>query len=225
MRGRLIWIALMAAALVTPLRTEARAEQDETPEDQLIHSDLPLYDFSFEEVWPHHFTTDDGSFGCTSRVAFGSWTYTNFEGETEIWQIDNYGVFHCAAIFRNAPTKAELEQADTKYGLAIRLGTALHGGKRIELWAFQTGMVPGSDYILLAREPGEGIVKSFAVLQRACRNSQLRQLGRGRTMDIWTTRYCSVNSRAELFALAKRMLALQPLGKLEWVAQGPPDQG
>jgi len=224
MWGRLAFLVLAATAFIAPLHAKTSREQDGPPLAELIHSDLPLYDFSFEATWPRHFTDEDGSFGCTSRVAFGNWTFTDFDGETEAWQIANYGVFHCAAIFRQAPTRIDLDRSDYKYGLTVMLGTAVEDGKQVELWAFQKGMVPGSDYVLLARAPGGEIVKSFTVLQRTCNKFQLRRLEPRQTMDVWKTNYCAISSRAELLSLAKQMLARPPLGRLEWIEPLPADK-
>ena len=79
----------------------------------------------------------------------------------------------------------------------------------------QKGFVPGSDYVLLAREAeGDGPVRRFTVLQRRCPRASVREAD---GMDVWTTRYCGIESRAELLALARRMLRAKPLGTLEWV--------
>jgi len=210
---------LCAASLAGSHTARAATEEDVFAQAELLHSDLPLYDFSYQDVWPQHFSSNDGDFGCTSRIAFGNWTFTDNEGETGVWQIANYGVFHCAAIFRQAETKADLANANYKYGLAAFIGTTEHSGKPIELWAFQMGMRPGSDYVLLARAPGQGIVKSFSVLQRFCSKARTRRLPEGRTLDIWSTGYCTISSRSELLSLAKQALGRPPLGKLEWTEQ------
>jgi hypothetical protein len=78
-------------------------------------------------------------------------------------------------------------------------------------------MVPGSEYVLLAREARrEGLIKSFRILQRRCPPGGIREI---RDMDVWTTRYCRIDSRSELRALARRMLRLPPLGTIAWAAE------
>jgi hypothetical protein len=75
-------------------------------------------------------------------------------------------------------------------------------------------MVPGSDYVLLAREPGDAKIERFTVLQQRCPSGQRREV---KGLDIWTTRYCAIDSRSELLSLARRMLALPALGVIERV--------
>lgn len=85
-----------------------------------------------------------------------------------------------------------------------------------ELWALQKGVVPGSEYTLLAREPGEARIERFTVLQQRCPSgAQMEAKG----LDAWVTRYCAINSRAELLSLSRKMLALPALGVIERVAK------
>lgn len=214
--GRLARLAAIAtsfgalAVAPVPAQTGQRAESVA----ERIHSNLPLYTFEWEDLWPRNFHSGD-SFGCTSRVAFGDWRFTPAETDAneEFWhRYSNYGVFHCAAIIRAADERTGLGEAQWKYGFFVRLGRARFRSNQWELWAIQQGTVPGSEYILLAREAGrEEPVESFRVLQQRCPSGRLLE---AEGFDIWGTRYCAIDSRAELLALARRMLRLPPLGTL-----------
>ncbi|MEO8375536.1 MAG: hypothetical protein ABI471_09940 [Sphingomonas bacterium] len=200
----------------------ALAADDDEVTVERIHSALPLYTFDWEQIWPRSFSSGE-DFGCTSRVAFGDWRFTpdnkNDQAEEHWEQFTNYGVFHCAAIMRTADEQGELDEAQSEYGFFVQLGTARKGAARWELWALQRGTVPGSEYTLLAREPGGSTIKRFTMLQQRCPSgTQIEAKG----LDIWTTRYCAINSRAELLLLARKMLALPPLGVIERVAKDDP---
>jgi hypothetical protein len=211
-------IALAALAL---LPAPAQAEEPVERVAERLHSDLPLYTFAWKAIWPHGFSSDDG-FGCVTRVAWGDWRFTPAAGgdRERSWErYTNYGVFHCAAVLRAAGEQAELDDAQRKYGFFVRLGEARLGPDAWELWALQKGMVPGSEYVLLAREAGgEGLIRRFRVLQRRCPAGGIREVG---GLDVWTTRYCRIGSRSELLALARRMLRLPPLGTIAWAAEAP----
>ena len=133
------------------------------------------------------------------------------------WErFSNYGVFHCAAILRAAHEREDLGKALWKYGFFVRLGRMRVGSHRWELWAIQKGVVPGSEYVLLARDSEDhDLIKKFRVLQRRCPSGRLRSTQLG----IWNTRYCPVNSRQELLALARNMMRLPPLGTIEYVGE------
>ena len=209
-----------AALVVAPVSSQAEDEPEVVAER--IHSNLPLFTFDWEDLWPRGFHSGD-AFGCTSLVAFGDWRFVPAETDgagDEFWErYTNYGAFHCAAIMRTADERAGLDEAEWDYGFFVRLGRARLGTDRWELWALQKGTVPGSDYILLAREAGqEGPIESFRVLQRRCPSGRLLE---AEGFDIWGTRYCAINSRAELLALGRRMLRLPPLGTIAHV----PDPG
>ena len=211
-------IALGVTAFFQFASPALAADDDEVVVER-IHSQLPLYTFDWEQIWPRSFSSGD-DFGCTSRVAFGDWRFTpdpkNEFGEEHWERFANYGVFHCAAIMQTADEKDELDEARWEYGFFVRLGTARKGAARWELWALQKGMVPGSQYSLLAREPGASTIKRFTMLQQRCPSgTQIEAKG----LDVWTTRYCAINSRAELLLLARKMLALPPLGVIERVAK------
>jgi hypothetical protein len=181
-----------------------------------LHSAVPLYSFDWKDMWPRSFHEGD-EFGCASRVSFGDWRFvpTDPRPDNEHWsRFSNYGVFHCAAIFRSAEKRDKLDEAKWSYGFFVRLGKARLGSGRWELWALQKGMVPGSEYTLLAREEGEGVVDSFSVLQRRCPPGRSME---ARGMDVWSTRYCLVASRAELLSLGRRMLRQPPLGTISLV--------
>lgn len=213
------WAIALGLATLTPFLPPALADDELTVER--IHSALPLYTFDWEQTWPRSFTSGD-DFGCTSRVPFGDWRFTpspqNSVGEQHWARFTNYGVFHCAAIMRTADAQDELDSARWEYGFFVQLGTARKGRVTWELWALQKGVAPGSDYTLLAREPSGAMIERFTVLQQRCPpGTQLEAKG----LDIWVTRYCAINSRAELLSMARKMLALPPLGVIERVV--PPN--
>jgi hypothetical protein len=216
MRSRVVSAIAVALLLTTPSAAQAATDAKEELQADLLHADLPLYDINYEQVWPRSFSNANGDFGCISRIKFGTWTFTDREGETEAWQISNYGVFHCAAIFREAPERSDLKEAQSVTGLVVLLGTVSKDGKPIELWAFQKGMIPGSEYILLSRPVDKDMIKAFSVLQRACPDGRLRELPQGQSLDAWRTSYCAIASRAELLALAQKMVERPSLGRLEW---------
>lgn len=199
-----------AALAALPVSVQAADPAERVAER--IHSNLPLYTFQWEDMWPRGFHSDD-SFGCSSWVKFGDWHFipADPKADREYWdRYTNYGVFHCAAIMRTSRERAELGEAQWKHGFFVRLGKARLGSREWELWALQQGMVPGSDYILLAREPRIAAVDSFRVLQRRCPRGRILET----SLDVWTTRYCPIDSRAELLSLARRMLRLPPLGTI-----------
>jgi hypothetical protein len=193
------------------------AEPNELVSD-MIHADLPLYSSDWKQLWPQPFE-DGKEFGCTSRVGFGDWRFSpnpdgDFAGER--WdRFSNYGVFHCAAIFRSAEEREELDAASYTYGYFIQLGTVRQNSVDWELWAIQEGNLPGSQYTLMAREPASGLIDRFRVLQQRCPREYVRST---QAHSIWKTRYCAINSRSDLVSLARAMLKLPPLGTLERVA-------
>lgn len=213
------WLLLLAAIFVV---SPAQAQDEEYVfEAERIHAPVPLYTFDWEQVWPRSFSEGEGkdwSFGCESRVAFGDWRFTpNAQDEyADPWwlRVSNYGVFHCAANLFEADEREELDDGQFSRGLFAMIGEGSVKGREWEIWVLQEGFVPGSDYLLLAREPGgEDLVKAFTVLQSRCPRKSLREAD---GMDVWRTRYCAIESRAELLALARRMLREKPLGTLEW---------
>lgn len=176
----------------------------------LIHSDLPLFDGSSEEIWPQSFH-DDNSFGCRSRVMFGDWALLDHENQVVEWfKIENYGAFHCWALVGNALEREQLDSAESRPLFFVRLDTILNR----ELWAFQIGTKPGSDYVLLSRAVSDDSIEEFELLQTRCPAPNVRDAG---NLDILRTDYCAVNSRATLVDLAKAMALLPSLGKLSWV--------
>jgi hypothetical protein len=199
----------------------ALAEDEEFVfETELIHAPVPLYTFDWEKVWPRGMVPDaDTIAGCESRVAFGDWRFTpNPDDEyADPWwlRVSNYGVFHCAANLFEADEREELDDGQFSRGLFAMIGEGSVKGREWEIWVLQEGFVPGSDYLLLAREPGEeDLVKAFTVLQSRCPRKSLREAD---GINVWRTRYCAIESRAELLALARRMLREKPLGTLELV--------
>lgn len=187
----------------------------------LIHADVPLYGADWDDLWPRSFVLGD-DFGCESRVPFGDWRFTPDPADPDPephWErFANYGAFHCAAVLRTANDRAGLDAASWRYGFFVKLGSGRRDGQLWELWAIQSGMVPGSDYVLLAREAKTSSVDQFRVLQQRCPAAWYRQ---GGSLDSWVTRYCAVNARTDLLALARRMLALPPRGVLSRVVPEP----
>ena len=209
----------LALGLMTLVQFSSPALADEEMTAEHIHSTLPLYTFDWEQTWPRSFSSGE-EFGCTSRVAFGDWRFTpspdNSGGEQHWERFTNYGGFHCAAIMRTADEQSALDGSRWAYGFFVQLGTARKGAVRWELWALQKGIVPGSEYTLLAREPAGATIERFTVLQQRCPSGMKRET---KGLDIWNTRYCAINSRAELLSLSRKMLALPALGVIERVAK------
>lgn len=223
MRSLVSLAAGFAALAIAPMPAEARAEDREARVDERIHSGLPLYTFEWDFIWPRSLQAGD-RLGCASRVRLGDWRFTPTDPELgeESWErYGNYGALHCAAVIRVADERSELGEADWAYGFFVRMGEGRLGSKKWELWALQKGTVPGSQYILLAREAGpNGPVGSFRVLQRRCPQGRIREV---RGLDVWSTRYCSIESREALLMLARRMLRRPPLGTLVRVGDPPED--
>ncbi|PXA98431.1 hypothetical protein DMC47_08600 [Nostoc sp. 3335mG] len=190
-------------------------DEDERADDYL-HSPVPLYGFEWPELWPRSLDSAT-DIGCASRVGFGDWRFTPDPGDAygeEHWErVANFGAIHCAAVLSMADRRSELKRAPSDRGFFVRLGVAQKGPARWELWAVQRGFVPGSSYVLLAREEGDsaeaGVISRFTVLQRRCPADKLVDSG---GVDVWSTRYCRVGSRDELLTLAREMLTLPPLG-------------
>jgi len=225
----LTWLACLAL-LSAP--TAAQEEGDYEWIADTVRSDLPLYTFAWEDVWPRGFSHGEGKdyqFGCESRVALGDWRLTpnpdDPDGEPLWWRITNHGFFHCGTHMRDADEREELSEAgegNSQPGLIARIGTARHAGQRWELWVFQKGFLPGSEYTLLARSAEtDELIKRFTLLQRRCPHRNVREAS---DMDSWRTRYCAINTRGELLALAKRMLREPSLGELEYVGLAKGDE-
>ena len=208
--------SLKAAILVVALLSAPHVNSqsiDEVAED-ILHSDLPIFGRGGENEWPQHFY-DDGSFGCTSRVAFGDWSFRKRGAAVEdnvLWyRFSNYGVFHCWANTSRAYERDKLDGADSHPSFFALLDRASVNGHDVELWTVQIGARPGSEYVLLSRTPAEGLIDTFTVLQTACPRANVRDAG---SLDILLTRYCIVASRGELSRLARRMAQRPPLGTL-----------
>lgn len=218
MRRLRAWAVAMCIATFFEFTTPVLAADDDGVFIEPIHSALPLYTFDWEQIWPRSFSSGD-DFGCTSRVPFGDCRFTpdpSNDGGEEHWErFTNYGVFHCAAVMRTSEARSELDEARWEYGFFVWLGTARKGRAKWELWALQKGTVPGSEYTLLAREPSDGRIERLTMLQQRCPSGRRLE---AKGLDIWMTRYCAINSRSELLSLARRMLALPPLGILQRIA-------
>ena len=218
---------LLLLLFVMPVAAQGTREY-ETDEEfvaELVHADVPLYTFDWEELWPRSFTSDDIIAVCRSRVRFGDWIMRpnpadEYGDDPEWYRFSNYGAFHCNANIRSAWERDELETGEFSHGLFALIGMTPDGSR--ELWALQEGTRPGSDYLLLAREPDEKIVTRFDVLQRRCPPHHWRDIGDDLSLDILPTGYCAINSQGDLLALAQAMAALPPMSTLEWQA-GPED--
>jgi hypothetical protein len=207
-------LLVVAALLFAP---SASAQSPQEMASDVVHSDLPIFGHGDDNEWPQHFYDDD-SFGCTSRVAFGDWAFREAggdEGDAEWYRFTNYGVFHCWANTFRSYERERLDGADFHPSFFVLLGTARSGGAEVELWAIQIGARPGSEYLLLSRTPGDGLIDNFNVLQTECSRGSVRDAG---SLDILLTRYCAINSRSELIRLARRMVQRPPLGTLIRVA-------
>lgn len=220
MTMRLI-LTLFALCMSLPLHAEDEYEW----QAEHVHSPLPLYTFEWDDAWPRSYTAPDIIAGCTSRVAFGDWQFQpNSDNEfgNPYWiRVSNYGMFHCAANLLVARAQGDLDDGEFMRGLFVRIGEGRAGGITWELWVLQEGFIPGSSYTLLARKKGvEGIIEEFTVLQRRCPQANIRKVS---GMDIWSTRYCAIDSRAELLALSRRMLHEPPLGILARANEEVPD--
>lgn len=192
-----------------------------------LHAPLPLYTFDWQDLWPRSMVPGaDVIAGCESRVRFGDWQFVpnpDNEYDEPYWlRVTNYGAFHCAANLYLADERSELDKGEFSRGLFVMIGKARSGGADWELWALQEGFVPGSSYTLLAREEknDNGIVEQFRVLQRHCPTGKLRE---ARGMDAWLTRYCEVDNRTELLALARKMMRKPALGSLTLTKEKGPE--
>lgn len=200
------------------------------PSRELIRSDLPLFRGGAFEKFPQPVFSEE-SIGCYSPVAFGDWEIRErafrfpddapggeasgpAEAETLWMGVENYGVFHCFALVSRSHERAGLDAAEAQPSFFVLLGEAGTGAARRELWALQIGARPGSEYLLLARTPGEERVTRFDMLQTDCPRGNVRDAG---PLDILVTRYCAINSTAELVRMARRMVRKPPLAVLSHV--------
>jgi hypothetical protein len=204
----------LIALLLAPIAARAQ---------ETIHADLPIWTSKDHvQMWPQGFVGVD-EWGCTSRVAFGDWKFDPVPSEDDFpregwWRITNYGVFHCYAMVRWAHERANLTDASVQYSFFVKMAEIGTGAARVELWALQMGVRPGSDYVLLARKPSEGIVQAFDVLDVQCPSANVRDAGQLGTIS---TDYCSINSKAELIAFAGRMARRPYAGKLVRMGDEP----
>ena len=63
---------LLPLFLFLPAVVQAEDKSERVVEH--IHSELPLYTFEWNQMWPRGFSDDDG-FGCASLVPFGDWRF------------------------------------------------------------------------------------------------------------------------------------------------------
>jgi hypothetical protein len=202
-------VTLIAALLPA---TSANGQSDDETGSDIIHSDLPIFGYGGDNEWPQHIVSDD-SFGCASRVAFGDWELRERDAKAkdprDWYRFTNYGVFHCWANTFRAYEREKLDGADFRPTFFAFLGSTKTNGAEVELWVVQMGARPGSEYLLLSRVPGDGLIDRFDVLQTACPRAKVRDAG---SLDILLTRYCAINSRNELARFARQMVQLPPRG-------------
>ncbi len=169
-------------------------------------------------MWPKGFPDDD-SFGCESIIRFGDWTFTEKDEEQPEWmRLRNYGVFHCAMVESWGPDRESLDKTGYKYSWLVSLGKAEYQGKAVELWAFQRGARPGSDYLLLRKVAKPKGLTELDVLPVDCAKRHLRDGGQ---LDVWLTSYCSINDVNDFVAFAREMAKKPEVGKLVWKADVP----
>lgn len=190
----------------------AQASDDEIY-DNLIHSDVPLWSASDDNVWPRHFAHED-ELGCANRIKFGDWLFTNSDNENIWYRVQNYGVFHCWVNIYEAREREKLEFKEHKPSFFVELTSLKYENVEYDLWAIQIGVRPGSDYLLLARESEKKLGDPYFVLQRKCPRSNIRS---GPNLDILLSDYCAINSKMDIIELAKMMLKRPPLGILAYI--------
>jgi hypothetical protein len=211
--------ALLLSACMLPAAALAQSEPEEIAND-VVHADLPL--FTDDSLEPRRIDLE-GTFGCGTRVNFGDWKLVEHDGygaDTEWYRFANHGVFHCAAVISSSYERDQLARNDARLGYFVHVADTKAEGRDIELWALQLGMRPGSDYLLLAREPKDGLIESFDVLQTACPEGHLREV----EIDSFLTGYCSINTRSAFVNFARSMLALPARGVLTYVGESPKDE-
>lgn len=208
------FVVLTLLSLVCACAVTVPHESISEKASDLLHSDLPIFGHGSDDEWPQHFY-DDNSFGCTTRVGFGDWVFQEFSAEVgsdvQWYRFSNYGVFHCWANTFRAYERDGLDRADFRPSFFVFLGETSVDQRDVELWTIQIGVRPGSEYLLLSRAPADGVIEEFTVLRSVCPRANIRDAG---SLDILLTRYCAVNSRAELIRLARNMAKRPPLGTL-----------
>ena len=213
------WLVGLGLLAGVPLQAEGtRDYEGEEFASDPIHSDLPLYSFEWADLWPRDYADSDTLAGCVSRIRFGDWLLQpNFADasadEPEWYRFGSHGVFHCITSIRTAEDRTELAGGQFDQGFFVKLGEVEREGTHTELWAIQKGTLPGSEYMLLAREPDDDIITVFDVLQQRCPPRSWRDLAE--SFDIFRTGYCAINSQEDLLAMAKSMLAFPRMGTLE----------
>jgi len=215
-----MFVRVLVLGILLLVATCVNAEPVDEMANDLLHSDLPIFGQGGDNEWPQHVYFED-TFGCSSRIAFGDWAIRDAnadeEGEAYWYRFQNYGVFHCWANTQRAQQRERLDGAEVHPSFFVFLGESRVGERDIELWTIQIGVVPGSEYLLLSRSPDDGQIKEFTVLRVVCPRANVRDAG---ALDILLTRYCSVDSRAELLRLARSMAQLPRLGTMTHI---PPD--
>lgn len=229
MRSLSFLAGLAFALLAGPAPIHAEEPEGAEMDVELLHAPLPLYTFDWRDLWPRSIENPgpDVIAGCESPIAFGDWQFVSDHadyGGIQGWtRIQNYGAFHCAANLYSADDREALDEGEFSRGLFARIGEGRAGGKTYELWVLQKGFIPGSSYILLARDKAEQLettIQRFEVLQRKCPRGRLRK---AEGMDVWSTRYCAIESRAELLALARKMLREPFLGEFRRAKEEGPE--
>lgn len=210
---------LLFAASLTASAPAISAEPPHPPE--LVHADTPLWrPYEDGDVWPTQFSNDRGM-GCAYPVKLGDWRLTESAqpDAVQYFQLTGEGFIHCWLLAsrgvdhrQRVEAAPEIQFEKPKLGFLIKIGRAT--GR--DLWLLQLGARPGSDYILLARQPTTKLVDRFDVLQRICPKGRRRG---GFGLDIAATDYCSINTRTAMVAFAKSMARLPNYGVLTF--EGP----
>ncbi|HVY89309.1 MAG TPA: hypothetical protein VG942_10605 [Hyphomonadaceae bacterium] len=190
-----------------------------SPGDLLIHSDLPFWsDSSGSYVTPHPIE----GIGCDGDFRLGVWKESIFRedgGAPDLrwWRVHNYGSFHCAAVF-NVSDERDGSYGDRKgFGFVIALGRDKATG--LDLFVWQMGMIPGSEYRFLAA-PAGGDGTRYTVLQADCSAGTLRSSHVG---GSFITTYCSLASEAAVRATARAAAKRPPKALLRYVDDNAPD--
>ena len=191
-------LALLLGLIIVPGSAHAQ--------DDLIHSDLPLWGYDAEGVWPKGYH-DASTVGCIHNTKLGHWAYETQDSDDSWFALRNYGVFHCYLIVEQADEREALPASEAELSYLISLGESEGNEKGSRLWALQMGGRPGSEYILLASKLNRPVLDSFDVLQRHCPEKNIRSRP---DLDILKTDYCAINSQRDLIRLAKKM-AQKPL--------------
>lgn len=217
--------ALVAIMLASSCATsEDVADQSFDRVDLLLRSDLPLWlDYQDQSISPRSFQDETG-FGCLSEWQMGDWklTYTAKNAwytPTPIWwRVNMHGIIHCGASFQQGSDRGG-NAGGVRAGFMVKLGVDAATG--LELWAWEIGVRPGSEYMLLATS-GDEKQKRFRVLDTDCNGGEIRRADP--TLSTWRTDYCNVPTQDVMRSIAKAAAARPPLGELVFMGETPANE-